>query len=106
MKTNNVFNDLVNESIKASFEKEAKKINDNQDLTIRCVRKVFCRKYARQATKIANDVFIGPYKFIGDKKYDYAGQYDVLYFVDNKGLKIEINSLADFGDYIKNQTEF
>ncbi len=107
MEVNNVFSDLVNESIKASFEKEARIINESQDLTIHCIKKVLGRKYAKQATKTLNDVFIGPYKFIGTKSRDYCGGYNyALYFINQRGAKIEIKSLADFGDYIKNQIEY
>lgn len=107
MEVNNIFNDLVNESIKASFEKEAKEINDSQNLTIYCIKKVFGRKYAKQATKTINDVFIGPYKFVGDREASYYGGYNyALYFINHREEKVVIDSLADFGDYIKTQSEY
>lgn len=71
----NVFNDLVNDSIKASFDAEQKAINDNQNLIIKHIRQNLGRKYAKQAIKTKDGVYIGPYKF----KCVYQNRWESYY---------------------------
>lgn len=112
MKTNSVFNDFLNSSLKSSCERERNEVKKINQITIRCIKKSFGRKYAKQATETSDGVYIGPYKFIGEKKESlYVGIFGVnweyyLFYINENGKKIAVNSMADFGDYIKREREY